>query len=133
MINSQNQLYDGKYWKPISEMHRSKTLEGDSVLSVQETHLRRATGTRRLVWYWYCVGERSTTNPYVVKLLEVINRLRGVDNGSALIAVAADYNLQADEARVILSEFLNAMVSFILNTLDTDDENTGFKGEIPGN
>ncbi len=27
LINSENRLYDGKYWKPISEMHRSTTLE----------------------------------------------------------------------------------------------------------
>jgi exosortase A len=120
LISSQNRLYDRKHWFHVSDQRRSISLAGDSVLSVHETYLRSSSGTRRLVWHWYRVGERATTNPYVVKLLEIINRLRGVDLGSALLAVASDYDLRADEARVILVEFLNTMAPFTLATLDTE-------------
>ena len=118
LINSKNRLYDDESWSPMSAEPRSVSLKSNSVLSVHETRLRHLSDARRLVWHWYCVDGRETANPYVVKLLEVISRLRRGHQGSAVIAVAVDYgNLRSDEAQTLLGEFLETMAQAIKNVV----------------
>jgi EpsI family protein len=64
---------------------------------------------RRLVWSGYWEGGRLVVSPYVAKLWEAWDRLSGAQRGSALIAIAADYELQPNEAEALLRQFLETM------------------------
>ncbi|WP_295578344.1 exosortase C-terminal domain/associated protein EpsI [uncultured Lamprocystis sp.] len=65
---------------------------------------------RLLVWNWYRVGDVSTSSPYRAKLIEAAYRLWGGARAGTLIAVAAPYDVNADEAAAVLERFLAVML-----------------------
>ena len=56
-------------------------------------------------------------SPYAAKLWEAWDRLSGARRGSALVAVAADYDQHPDEAQAVLQRFMAAMQAGIAATL----------------
>ncbi|HRY15922.1 MAG TPA: EpsI family protein, partial [Candidatus Competibacteraceae bacterium] len=64
---------------------------------------------KRLVWSGYWEGGRMVVSPYLAKAWEAWDRLSGARRGSALVAVAADYDIQPDEAEAVLRKFMGAM------------------------
>jgi len=65
-----------------------------------------APGRARIVWYWYWVDGRLTVSPYLAKIFEVKAKLLGGEQAAALVALAADYRENPQEARQTLSEFV---------------------------
>jgi len=59
----------------------------------------------RVIWYWFWVDDRVTGNPYFAKLLEVKARLLGGRQPAAIIALAADYRADQEEAETALRDF----------------------------
>lgn len=106
LINSQNRLYDGKRWVYVGETGQTVPLANNE-LGVRALRIA-AAGRQRLVWHWYWVGGWSTTSPITAKLLEAWDQLSGRHRGSALIAVAADYDIQPAEAEALLGRFLES-------------------------
>jgi exosortase A len=115
LINSQNRLYDGKRWVYIGETGQTVLLAGGE-LAVRALRIA-ATGRQRLVWYWYWVGGWTTTSPITAKLLEAWDQLSGRHRGSALIAVATDYDIQTAEAEALLGQFLDTTAAGIQASL----------------
>jgi exosortase A len=109
LINSANKLYDGEFWRLADTQSHTVTLKENRAFTVQETQIRHTSGLRKVVWHWYLVAGRTTSNPYMAKLLEAMSRFRKNHNGSAMVAIAADYRFQAEESRLILREFLRAI------------------------
>lgn len=104
LVSSQNSLYDGKRWRYVGE-ERIRAPLGKDEWPLQATWLTDGQ-RRRLVWSAYWEGGRLVVSPYAAKLWEAWDRLSGVHQGSALIAVAADYEVRPDEAEPLLRDFL---------------------------
>lgn len=58
-----------------------------------------------MIWYWYWVDGRMTGDPYWAKVLEAKAKLLGGVQAAAIIALAADYRSDPDEAEMQLREF----------------------------
>jgi exosortase A len=59
----------------------------------------------RIIWYWYWVDGRITGDAYFAKLLEAKAKLLGGVQQAAIIALAADYRSDPEEAVGLLRDF----------------------------
>jgi EpsI family protein len=105
LIGGGNVLTNEKSWRAVSAGSAQTMVDGDS-LSVDRIVLRSNDRTR-LLWSWYWVGGKYTSNPYFAKLLELKGRLFREQKGSAFIALAIDVeNGNLREAAETLGNFL---------------------------
>ena len=105
LIGGGNVLTYEKSWRAVSAGSAQTLVDGES-LSVDRVVLRSNDRTR-LVWSWYWVGGKYTSNPYFAKLLELKSRLLRKQKGSAFIALAVDVeNGNLHEAADTLGNFL---------------------------
>jgi EpsI family protein len=74
---------------------------------VLEQQITSITGEQKLVWYWYRVAGISTINRYAAKLLQVYGLLRGRPDAT-IMAVAADVDVEIQEARQRLQDFVSS-------------------------
>lgn len=115
LVSSQNSLYDRKLWRPTTTVSLVQTPVAGEPWPLQAVPL--TDGQRqRLVWSGYWEGGRLVVSPYAAKLWEAWDRLSGVRRGSALIAVASDYEIQPGPAEARLRQFLET-TGPALNTL----------------
>ena len=75
---------------------------------VLEQLLEKGGAEKRLVWYWYRVAGRHTTNKYAAKALQVLGLITGRPQAS-VVAVATDTGDDNGHARSVLGEFLATM------------------------
>jgi EpsI family protein len=106
VIRYDNRIPDDIVWRRVAEASRQVALPGGGTATVREITMRSADGRSRIVWYWYQVGDTTTANPVLVKLLEAWAKLLGDGRGSLLITLTADYQLSAAEVREQLTKFL---------------------------
>ena len=59
-----------------------------------------------IVWHWYWVNGRYTSNPYVAKLLQIKAKIFDQNRSAAFVAVASAYDYDSDRATDILEDFL---------------------------
>lgn len=117
LVSTWNSLYDGKRWRYAGSGGQVQTGVAGAEWPFQATLL--TDGERRLlVWSGYWEGGRLVVSPYLAKLWEAWDRLSGVGRGSALVAVAAGYEVRPDEAAMLLERFLAVMGPGIAATLD---------------
>ena len=107
LVSSSNTLVNGTEDILISEGSRVTAIDGKSV-SVRELLIRSAEGTR-LVWTWYWVGGKFTSNPYYAKLLEAEGRFRGVSARGAVFVLSTDGS-RLSEASASLDQFSKDIV-----------------------
>jgi exosortase A len=115
LVSSGNALYDGKRWVYAGERNMTVPLTAGKQTLVA-TRVSSAN-RKRLIWHWYWIGGKTTTSPYLAKLLEAWDSLSGSRRGSAMVAVAADYQVQPAEAEALLQQFLGSMAGQIEATL----------------
>ncbi|MCB1768201.1 MAG: exosortase A [Candidatus Competibacteraceae bacterium] len=108
LVSSQNRLYDRKNWRYVGSSSQARIETGDVEWPLQATRLTDGL-RKRLVWSGYWEGGRMVVSPYLAKAWEAWDRLSGARRGSALVAVAADYDIQPDEAEAVLRKFMGAM------------------------
>jgi exosortase A len=113
LINSQNRLYGGKDWRVSAEGRRTLDLGSGRRLDVQEVRYQGPAG-RRVVWQWYEVAGWRTADPRLGKLLGAWSRLARRPVGDSLLALAAPYDTQPEEAESALRGFLSAAPSWTL-------------------
>jgi EpsI family protein len=111
LVSTGNTLFDGKHWVYAGEQRMTIALAfgTQAVVATRVTSAYR----KRLIWSWYWIGGRTTTSPYLAKLLEAWDSLSGSRRGSAMVAIAADYQLQPAEAETLLQQFLDRMAGGI--------------------
>ncbi len=111
LVSTGNTLFDGKRWVYVGAQRMTLPLASgpQAVVATRVTSAYR----KRLVWHWYWIGGRTTTSPYLAKLLEAWDSLSGSRQGSAMVAIAADYQLQPAEAETLLRQFLDSMAGGI--------------------
>lgn len=107
VVQFNNDLIDTERWVRASGSS-GRTAIGGTVLPVEQLRLI-ARGRQRIVWHWYWVDGRLTTNPYVAKLLEVKAKLLGTEQAAAAVAVSSEYVHEPEEAKERLARFLEAV------------------------
>ena len=90
LVGGANGLIDEKNWRRISIGSAQTIADGDSV-RVDEIVIRSTVRTR-LVWSWYWVDGKYTSNRYFAKFLALKSVLLREQKGSALIALSTDVN-----------------------------------------
>jgi exosortase A len=111
LTNSENKIIQSK--DPVWTLASYGTYplaqpEGSS--SVLSTEIRGTPG-RLLVWHWYWIGGRVTSNDYVAKVLLVLAKLAGRGDDSAVVMLhtpVADEDGRARAERV-LADFVQEM------------------------
>lgn len=101
LINDLNRISGVKIWHANSSRRVVITSRHKEVL---EQVLESPDGQQRLVWYWYCIGEKCTTNKYMGKVLQVLGLVAG-KREAFVIAVAQDVGNSVDDARKVLDNF----------------------------
>ncbi|MDT8363566.1 MAG: exosortase A [Nitrosomonas sp.] len=91
---------------------------GGAELTVTQNQLRKSA-TRLLTWRWWWLNDYETSNPYMVKFLMAINQLLGQEDDGAEIIIAADYEMDTQEAVLLLREFVADMMPAIKAGLDS--------------
>jgi len=98
-------------WSRVGETGREERLAGDALV-LRQTRLR-SPRQRLLVWDWYRVAGRDTSNPYLAKALLARERLLSRDDDSIAIILATPYDVRAEGAQQTLREFATEMLPSI--------------------
>lgn len=117
LISSSNIIAEreGLGWRTTGASGRAESFGGRTI-ALRETRIRRNDSTM-LVWDWYWIDGRFTSNNYLGKLLQARERLllRGDDGAS--IQVFAAYEENPEVARAAMRDFLAANLDRIEATL----------------
>ena len=119
VINDLNRISNGPVWRTYYPRARSQQAGEQPVL---EQLLEKGRGAKQLVWYWYRVAGRQTTNRYEAKALQVLGLVTGRPQAS-VVAVATDTGDDAGPARRVLGEFLAAMRAPLASLADGETAN----------
>jgi len=103
VASSDQRLIDNPRWIS-SAVGTTSAMIGSQATAVQYVRYVQS-GRGRIVWLWYWVDGRFTSNPYLAKLLQVKVKLFGGSQPAAIIAVAADYGDIAADADSALRAF----------------------------
>ena len=102
LINDLNRISNVDVWR--TRYPRAKSIQvGEH--RVLEQVLEKINKKQRLVWYWYRVAGRITTNRYEAKALQLYGFLIGKRH-SSVVAVATDLDNSPESARKLLREFI---------------------------
>ncbi len=102
LINDLNYISNKKVWRTIYPRARIRDVGERQVL---EQMLENGAKKQRLVWYWYNIAGKATTNKYEAKVLQVLGLL--TDKSWAYVAaVSAQTGDDADATRQVLKDFI---------------------------
>ncbi len=108
---------EGKKLADVIEVeHRELELGGDRLPLIRVV-IKRPQHPM-LVWYWYRIGDRHTTNPYQAKLYQAWQRLIFGRPDAALIVVATPILTDRTAAGQRLADFLESALPELEGTLD---------------
>jgi exosortase A len=103
LVSSSNSLYGRPQWLRTGGKEAETVMQGKRV-KVKQVSI--GSGEEHLVlWSWYWVDGRFTSNPYVAKLLLGWARLRGSRRGSAALIVAAEDPGVGESGESVLRDF----------------------------
>ncbi len=105
LISELNRVYDNKTWIELDSKKRDIEVS-HLELTVNETIVRTTQGREKLIWYWYYMAGKRTSNENFAKLLELWSDLSG-RSGASLFLVATDVNESYAVSRKALDDFLN--------------------------
>ena len=123
LINSQNFMIRQKDpdWSNVGE--RIATVEiGGQPRQVRQAKMRGRNGQRLLVWQWNLIGQRSTVNDHVAKLILALDRVRLQRDDGLSVLIATPYEeSERETALATLARFAADMEPAIGRTLDQVD------------
>jgi exosortase A len=102
LINDLNNISNEEVWRTVYPRARVRAIGNQQVL---EQMLDNRAKQQRLVWYWYNVAGKLTTNKYEAKLLQVLGLLTG-ESWAFVVAVAAQTGDDPDSTRQLLKDFI---------------------------
>lgn len=118
LINSQNVLIKqkDKVWRQTADVPHEMILGGQRV----EVRLAKMRSNQQdlLVWYWYWVDGRTTTNHYLAKLWDTKAKLLGGKGDAAAIVISTPFTDQGNDADQRLQRFMTAMHTAIEASLE---------------
>jgi EpsI family protein len=107
LVSAGNSVVGDDVWARAGSGASAATVDGKD-LTVLATRMVK-NGLGRLVWHWYWIDGRYTSNSYVAKALETKVKLFDLPRSAAVIAVAADYADSPGDAASVLDKFLRAV------------------------
>jgi exosortase A len=118
LVNSQNIMVRQKHpeWSNKGEWGVSASLDGRPVQVLQAKLV--SPRLRLLAWHWDRVGSLYTTNDYLAKLWQALQRLTGGRRDGAFIVVATPYENRPHTVQPVLQSFIDAMLPGIERSLD---------------
>jgi len=102
LINVLNQIYNQKVWRPVYPRVQVTDQGDDRVL---ELLLEAKDGRRKLVRYWYRLGDRNVISAYKAKVFQLLS-LASNNHEACVIAAAVDVEQGINVAQNRLSEFV---------------------------
>lgn len=109
LVNSANTFIDDVKWSRASSAFTLAQVGGANH-EVKATRIL-GRGKSRVVWEWYWIGGRFTSDRYIAKIYEAIAKLSGSTQAAAAIIVAADYDDSPADAERVLQDFLSNLGS----------------------
>lgn len=101
LINSTNRFFNLDKWEDEST-HSFQANDGFTVKEI----IYRGLGRKRLVWLWYEIGDKKTTNVLLGKVYQAMNILLLNDQGNRQIALLTSYEGNLEESRQRLKNFI---------------------------
>ncbi len=121
LINSQNVLIPQKdpVWRQTADSPYEVSIDGKR----WEVRLAkmRSEGQDLLVWYWYWVNGRTTTNHYLAKLWDAKAKLLGEKGDAAAIVISTPFTEETGEAEDVLKSFMTVMQPSIETSLENTE------------
>ncbi|MEC8428015.1 MAG: exosortase A [Pseudomonadota bacterium] len=110
---------DQDRWR-VLDRQLSDSVFDETKSSVREVLLRDLSGEDLLVWHWYRVGKRHTSNDYKAKFYEVGNKLSfgRLDSARLYVAVPISDDVSIDAGRNYLKTFVKAALRDIESSID---------------
>ncbi|MCF6324181.1 MAG: EpsI family protein [Gammaproteobacteria bacterium] len=105
LINELNRLYDQNTRTITSQSTQQLRMSSNEILEIKELQLINSQQHTQIIWYWYRISDKNTTNPITAKLLE-LRKLIGKPHGSAVVALRTTYTDSSNLARSSLNSFL---------------------------
>lgn len=117
LVSSSNVLVTDRVsgWRNVDGSRHNISL-GDTPFTVHQNQLH-ASKERLLIWRWFWLIDHETADPYVAKMIQALNRVRGNGDDGAEIIIAASYEHDLEEAAVVLREFITDMQPVIARKL----------------
>ena len=118
LINSQNVLIPQKdpVWRQTADSPHEVTLNGKQ-MEVRLAKMR-SRDQDLLVWYWFWVNGRTTTNHYLAKLWDAKAKLLGQTGDAAAVVISTPMLDKSENAENALKAFMTAMQPSIETTLE---------------
>ena len=106
LISSTNllvQTKDPAFRRIDANLHSETIL--NHPMTLREARIAGPSG-HLLVWYWYWIDGKTTSNDYIGKILQVEQKFLHGSDDSAAVMIFAPYDEKPDEARLALHDFL---------------------------
>jgi exosortase A len=108
LVSSENKLYKSGIWMRVSESDAKVTIKGNKQETINELILRSGN-TKLLVWSWYNISGNKADGKYRAKLYQAWKKISGTETGSAIIAVATEFDDDPTSGRYKLERFINSV------------------------
>lgn len=109
VINWSNVVFDEKNSRRLGGGTTQVRLSAGQNWPVLTTRLE-SEGRSRLLWYWYEVDGSATVSRVRAKAYAARSRLLDSRIGSAAWVISTEYSMEAEEASVVMEDFLTAML-----------------------
>lgn len=110
LIGWNNAVYDSKNSKRLGGGKGAVQL-GDGSEKWPVNYMNVTSGdSQRLIWYWYEIDGKPTTNRITAKYYEMLRRLSASKKGSAALLLSSSYEISQQEASDALNAFLADML-----------------------
>ena len=108
LVSSRNSVSDLKIWSRAASTSAAVQIDGEDK-SVHRVRMLKNPGGKRIAYQWYWIGGQFTSNPYVAKILQVINQLLSGGEAAASIVISTRYDESPKNADRILQDFLSSL------------------------
>jgi exosortase A len=119
LVNSTNAMVGGDdlQWRITASESVPIVFDGKE-LAVRQVTLK-GSSNNILIWYWYRLGNRYTSIPYMAKLYEVWNYISRGRQDSAQVLFATEINGDPERAATLLRRYINDSLPGIELSIDT--------------
>lgn len=108
LVSSRNSVSDLKIWSRAASASVTAKLDGEDK-SVHRVRMLKHFSGKRITYQWYWIGGRFTSNPYLAKILQVINQLLSGQEAAASIVISTRYDDFPNTADRVLQDFLSSL------------------------
>lgn len=105
LVSSLNRLYEQDRWTLVK---RNKLKLNK--ISVQQEFITSSVGVEKTILYWYVVGDEIMSSYKDVKIAQLIQKLKGNEVSSAIIAVAVDIDPNEPQSIDRLEQFASQIM-----------------------